>query len=358
MADRYNIFSLGRFGLSLSGRAEDHDYIGNYEFKNGRVHRVNTPYGYMAMGMFFTYLRDYQGNNRNHASYYAYGLPVQGSEVKDPDPYLYSGKEFYSLKGVNLYDFNARTYAPDIARFMQPDPLADDYHWLSPYSYCAGDPINRVDRDGKDWTDINGNKIEDLTKIKQYIFYTNEFTDQAKVQYNDDAVKEYGKDAVAVRNTGTKEGFAKDWRAMDGDISDVIIMAHGKNQSINVTNIDGDANNQLTSTGDGRTNKSNTHATNIQDLGVPEGNINNATLYLYTCHSADTRPDAHGEQGALTGSKQTVSQSFSQNYDFRFVVSTTGSVNYYGINSSLGLIWLSLLPTIMLFWLRCKIINK
>lgn len=135
-------------------------------------------------------------------------------------------------------------------------------------------------------------------------------------------------------------------------------MAHGKNQSINVTNIDGDANNQLTSTGDGRTNKSNTHATNIQDLGVPEGNINNATLYLYTCHSADTRPDAHGEQGALTGSKQTVSQSFSQNYDFRFVVSTTGSVNYYGINSSLGLIWLSLLPTIMLFWLRCKIINK
>lgn len=58
-------------------------------------------------------------------------------------------------------------------------------------------------------------------------------------------------------------------------------MAHGKNQSINVTNIDGDANNQLTSTGDGRTNKSNTHATNIQDLGVPEGNINNATLYLY-----------------------------------------------------------------------------
>ena len=225
--------TLTTYAIQQPCRSEDHDYIGNYEFKNGRVHRVNTPYGYMAMGMFFTYLRDYQGNNRNHASYYAYGLPVQGSEVKDPDPYLYSGKEFYSLKGVNLYDFNARTYAPDIARFMQPDPLADDYHWLSPYSYCAGDPINRVDRDGKDWTDINGNKIEDLTKIKQYIFYTNEFTDQAKVQYNDDAVKEYGKDAVAVRNTGTKEGFAKDWRAMDGDISDVIII----NDSVKITEV-------------------------------------------------------------------------------------------------------------------------
>ena len=60
------------------------------------------------------------GNNRNHANYYAYGLPVQESEVKDPDPYLYSGKEFYSLRSVNIYDFGARTYAPDIARFCRP----------------------------------------------------------------------------------------------------------------------------------------------------------------------------------------------------------------------------------------------
>ena len=88
------------------------------------------------------------GNNRNHASYYAYGLPVQESEVKDTDPYLYSGKEFYSLRGVNLYDFNARTYAPDIARFMQPDPLATENHGVSPYTYCNGDPINNIDPTG------------------------------------------------------------------------------------------------------------------------------------------------------------------------------------------------------------------
>ena len=139
---------LATYALQQPYKTEKHDYIGNYEFKDGQVHRVNTPYGYMAMGMFFTYLRDYQGNNRNHADYYAYGLPVQGSEVKDPDPYLYGGKEFYSLRGVNLYDFNARTYAPDIARFMQPDPNASDYHWLSPYSYCGGDPINFIDPTG------------------------------------------------------------------------------------------------------------------------------------------------------------------------------------------------------------------
>ncbi len=36
----------------------------------------------------------------------------------------------------------------DIARFMQPDPLADDYHWLSPYAYCGGDPMNNIDPTG------------------------------------------------------------------------------------------------------------------------------------------------------------------------------------------------------------------
>ena len=154
---------LATYAIQEPCRAEDHDYIGNYEFKNGQVHRVNTPYGYMAMGMFFTYLRDYQGNNRNHASYYAYGLPVQGSEVKDPDPYLYGSKEFYSLKGVNLYDFNARTYAADIARFMQPDPNASDYHWLSPYAYCGGDPINFIDPDGCDFWYTN-----DITEITNF----------------------------------------------------------------------------------------------------------------------------------------------------------------------------------------------
>ena len=103
------------------------------------------------------------GNNRNHADYYAYGLPVQGSEVKDPDPYLYGSKKFYSLRGMNLYDFHARTYAPDIARFMQPDPNASDYHWLSPYAYCGGDPINFIDPDGCDFWYTN-----DITEITNF----------------------------------------------------------------------------------------------------------------------------------------------------------------------------------------------
>lgn len=41
------------------------------------------------------------------------------------------------------------------------DPLAEDYYHLSPYAYCAGDPVNLVDPDGKDiivviWTTGTG----------------------------------------------------------------------------------------------------------------------------------------------------------------------------------------------------------
>lgn len=35
------------------------------------------------------------------------------------------------------------------ARWLTPDPLADKFYPISPYSYCGGDPINNIDPDGK-----------------------------------------------------------------------------------------------------------------------------------------------------------------------------------------------------------------
>ena len=81
--------------------------------------------------------------------YSTYGLYAAESDGTIDNDYRYGGKEFDTRNGVNVYDFGARTYAPDIARFWQPDPMSHDYHWLSPYAYCGGDPINRIDPDGK-----------------------------------------------------------------------------------------------------------------------------------------------------------------------------------------------------------------
>ena len=33
------------------------------------------------------------------------------------------------------------------------DPLAEKYYHISPYAYCAGDPVNFVDPDGRIFTD-------------------------------------------------------------------------------------------------------------------------------------------------------------------------------------------------------------
>ncbi len=134
-------------------------YIGNYEFSGDSLLRLNTPYGYFHQGHYYVNAYDYQGNlvasGGNYAcgvaqdnSYYPYGLNIYGLGNNKFTPYLFGGKEFEERQGLNLYDFHARTYAPDIARFMQPDPKADDYHWLSPYAYCGGDPINNIDPDG------------------------------------------------------------------------------------------------------------------------------------------------------------------------------------------------------------------
>ena len=38
-------------------------------------------------------------------------------------------------------------------RFLSMDPLAEKYYHLSPYAYCAGDPVNFVDPDGRIFTD-------------------------------------------------------------------------------------------------------------------------------------------------------------------------------------------------------------
>ena len=40
-------------------------------------------------------------------------------------------------------------YDPDLARWTTPDPLADHYPGISPYAYCACDPVNFVDPEGE-----------------------------------------------------------------------------------------------------------------------------------------------------------------------------------------------------------------
>lgn len=61
--------------------------------------------------------------------------------------YKYGNKEWDTATAS--YDFGARRYTPSIPRWTAIDPLAEKYYAISPYVYCAGNPVNLVDLEGK-----------------------------------------------------------------------------------------------------------------------------------------------------------------------------------------------------------------
>jgi RHS repeat-associated protein len=55
------------------------------------------------------------------------------------------------MHGYDTYDYGARGYYAAMGRFMSIDPLAEKKPWMSPYVYCSGNPVNRIDPDGRDY---------------------------------------------------------------------------------------------------------------------------------------------------------------------------------------------------------------
>lgn len=68
---------------------------------------------------------------------------------REGQPWRFGGKELLSASSLDLYDFEARLYDPALGRFLQPDPMAEKYYDVSPYCYCADNPVAYVDPDGK-----------------------------------------------------------------------------------------------------------------------------------------------------------------------------------------------------------------
>jgi len=64
--------------------------------------------------------------------------------------YKYNNKELDQMHGLDLYDYGARHYDASIGRWETVDPLAEKHYNISPYVYCSGNPVNKIDPDGRD----------------------------------------------------------------------------------------------------------------------------------------------------------------------------------------------------------------
>ena len=83
------------------------------------------------------------------------------ASTSSPNRWRFSGKEDQSFLGASipLLDFGARMYNPAIARWTAADPLSEKYYGISPYVYCANNPILFTDIAGNSYSefDVEGN---------------------------------------------------------------------------------------------------------------------------------------------------------------------------------------------------------
>ena len=140
-----------------------------------------------------SYITDAKANITQFDAYLPYGeLLVDEHSSTEEMPYKFNGKELDEETG--LYYYGARYMNPVASIWYGVDPLFEKYPSISPYVYCHGNPMNRIDPDGMDdffdekgkfirRTDsgtavmvMQGNMFRNITKI--------DFTDNKSVIQN------------------------------------------------------------------------------------------------------------------------------------------------------------------------------
>ena len=149
--------------------------------------------------------------------------------------------------------------------------------------------------------------------MKQYEYYT----------------EKYGEGSVALSNSTTEDGFAEDWGDMQGDdIQIVALNFHGDSRTVELH-----GSGEVLSSAGSFTNETKREALFIGDLPSPEGNVEDATLQLNSCHSFDDLQ--------FTDGTPTVGEVFRGTTNFKVVRGSFSGVSYWdsGMPHSSTLRW-------------------
>ena len=129
----------------------------------GFAHTDNTSLNILEqVYVYHYYTQDHLGNNRavideggnvkQVTNYYPFGGVFSTTAYNHGDdlqPYKYTGKELDRTHGLDWYDYGARNYDAFLPMFTSIDPLCEKYYHISPYAYCANNPMRFIDPDGK-----------------------------------------------------------------------------------------------------------------------------------------------------------------------------------------------------------------
>ena len=120
----------------------------NHYYPFGLKHK-----GYQSLKQVIGIDKDSDGST-NIAADFGIGLSNTLSSGSVNYQYKFNGKELQNEFDINLYDYGARNYDPSIGRWMNVDPLAEEFPDWSPYSYGFNNPLRFTDPTGMAPEDI------------------------------------------------------------------------------------------------------------------------------------------------------------------------------------------------------------
>jgi len=104
--------------------------------------------------------------------------------------YKFGGKELQDELNLNVYDFHARNYMPEIGRTTTQDPSAEKYYSISSYSFFGNNPVFFTDPDGREIEPVDNKSGRRVQREIRKTFREQGYNNVAKLfKYN----KETGK---------------------------------------------------------------------------------------------------------------------------------------------------------------------
>jgi RHS repeat-associated protein len=236
-------------------------------------------------------------------SYYPFGLEMGGMSFvsSSENKYKYNGKEKQTAHNLGWYDYGARFYDPQVGRWFVVDALAEKYTSMSPYNYCANNPILFVDFDGKDF----GVCVNDETK--KIVVQANIYVKSADYAKTSEAASFYNTQKDLTYNVGSGKGEYK---------VEFLVNVIDVGDEMSPTDIDfktvldnGVGNSLETVPQDVLPDKENGHVENGRTAKVKEGS--GADSYIHEV--GHLLGFTHSEKGVMTASSEDKNRSTNIN---------------------------------------------